>query len=125
SAAFTPRTVIPGVFDLVRAHNTGVAFSLLVGAPSWALAVLALAILAWIVHAMIVSSDRIERLLLAAITGGAIGNLIDRLRLGYVVDFLDVHIGPYHWPAFNVADAAITIGAIGLTWRAITARNRG
>ena len=49
-----------------------------------------------------------------AILGGAIGNLVDRMRLGYVVDFIDVHWGPYHWPSFNVADAAITVGALSL-----------
>ena len=58
--------------------------------------------------------DRWTRTAYALITGGALGNLIDRLRLGEVVDFLDCYVGAYHWPAFNVADSAITVGALML-----------
>ena len=74
------------------------------------LTVLAFAVSGWLVW-MLPHLDRLQRLAGAAIAGGAIGNAIDRLRFGRVVDFIDFHIGAWHWPAFNVADAAITIGA--------------
>jgi signal peptidase II len=74
------------------------------------LTVLAFAVSGWFVW-MLPKLDRLQRLAGAAIAGGAIGNAIDRLRFGRVVDFIDFHIGAWHWPAFNVADAAITIGA--------------
>ena len=60
---------------------------------------------------MLPNLDRLQRIAAAAIAGGAIGNAIDRLRFGQVVDFIDLHLGSWHWPAFNVADAAITVGA--------------
>ena len=103
-------------FNLVLVYNQGAAFSFLSDAGGWqkpllvAFAVAAAAI----VSLMIVRRPR-ERLLctgLALILGGALGNVIDRLRFGQVVDFLDAHAGGYHWPAFNVADSAITIGAL-------------
>ena len=108
------RPVIPGFFDLVHVRNTGGAFSLLAGAPSpWrnllfvALSLLAVGV---ILHVYRKAGDALLRAGLALVLGGALGNLLDRLRLGEVVDFLALHYGAFHWPAFNVADSAITVG---------------
>jgi signal peptidase II len=108
--------VVLPVFDIVRANNVGAAFSFLGNASGWqrwlfvALAlIVSVGLFLWL--------RRIERrawLLasgVALILGGALGNLIDRLRLGYVVDFVSVHWGPHYFPAFNVADSGITVGA--------------
>ncbi|HEX6738567.1 MAG TPA: signal peptidase II, partial [Vicinamibacteria bacterium] len=77
-----------------------------------ALALLAIAVYAWRLPA----SSRLPRLALALVIGGAVGNLIDRARLGYVIDFVDVFWGTYHWPAFNVADSAISVGVVLLVF---------
>ena len=110
--------VIDGFFNLVHVQNSGVAFGLFAeqgAARAWILAVLglvalsAVAVYFWI-------TPRGDLLLLTALSlvaGGAVGNLIDRIAAGGVTDFLDVYVGTYHWPAFNVADSAITVG-IGL-----------
>ena len=63
--------------------------------------------------------ERLARLSIVAIAGGAVGNLIDRIRFGYVIDFLDVSWRGYHWPAFNVADSCITLGVLGLLWSSV------
>ena len=103
-------------FDLVLAYNRGAAFSILAehsGWQRWFLTVLALAVSAWLL--VLIWQHRRERLLpfaFALVIGGALGNVIDRLNHGAVVDFLSFHAGPYYWPAFNVADSAITLGAI-------------
>lgn len=110
--------VIPGLVDFTHVRNTGAAFGLLNSADmpmKWALMVgLALvAILAIGAYGATLRADeKIARAGLALVLGGAIGNLIDRARLGYVLDFVDVYQGNWHFWAFNVADAAITIGAI-------------
>lgn len=103
--------------NLVLAHNTGAAFSLLSDAGGWQrwfFTVVSIAItvvlLVWL--ARLGRGQRLTALALSLVIGGAIGNLIDRLRLGYVVDFIDVHAAGWHWPAFNVADSAITCGII-------------
>ena len=107
-------------FNLVFVFNRGAAFSFLAGADGWQrwfFTVLALAVSGWIIVMLRRHPD--ERLLCAALTlimGGALGNVIDRLAYGAVVDFLDFHIGGWHWPAFNVADSAITVGAVLLVW---------
>jgi signal peptidase II len=112
--------VIPGFFNLVHVRNTGGAFSFLAGEPSaWRPALfvgLTLFVVAIIVFAYtkVHSKDHWSRTAYALITGGALGNLVDRLRFGEVVDFLDCYVGAYHWPAFNVADSAITVGALML-----------
>jgi signal peptidase II len=112
-------TVIPGFFDLTRVHNTGAAFGMLndVDFPMKpvALAVVATAALAGVAlyAAMLPASQWLARLGLACILGGAAGNLIDRVTLGHVVDFFDFHYAGWHFWAFNVADAAITVG-VGL-----------
>lgn len=113
---FRPLEILPWL-NLVLAHNTGAAFSFLSEAGGWQrwfFTVLAMGVtvflLAWLF--------RLKRgewhlgLALGLLIGGALGNLIDRVRLGYVVDFIDVHWAGWHWPAFNVADSAITCGII-------------
>ena len=109
--------VIPGFFDLVHTRNTGIAFSMLDDASplirEWllpifsAVAVVAIFVIFW---KQSQSATRV-RWALALILTGAAGNLYDRLMYGYVVDFLDFYVGNWHWPAFNVADTCITIGA--------------
>jgi signal peptidase II len=116
-ARFAPgeRLEITGFFNLVLAFNKGAAFSFLAGAGGWQTPLLvgfALAAAA-VVSVLLVRSPG-RRLFcsgLALILGGAVGNVIDRLRYGHVVDFLDLHAAGWHWPAFNVADSAITVGA--------------
>jgi signal peptidase II len=108
--------VIPGFFNLVHARNPGAAFSFLAGQQAaWRhwffVTVTAAALVLVFFFYRHPSTTRGQRYGLALIFGGALGNLVDRLRLGEVVDFLDFYVGPYHWPAFNVADSAITVGA--------------
>src|SRR5690349_24069573 len=108
--------VVTPYFNMVLVYNKGAAFSFLSDAPGWQtplLIVFALVAIA-IVGTLLVRSPG-RRLLctgFAFILGGALGNLIDRLRYGQVVDFLDFHAAGWHWPAFNVADSAITLGAV-------------
>jgi signal peptidase II len=114
--AYGERLEITGFLNLVLVYNKGAAFSMFADASGWQtplLIVFAL-VAAGIVGTLIVKNPH-KRLLclgLALILAGAIGNLIDRLRYGHVVDFLDFHAMGWHWPAFNVADSAITIGAV-------------
>lgn len=111
------RTIVPGFFDLVHRHNRGIAFSMLADFDwpwltplliSFALAVLAL--LVWLLVTDRAGGPR-ARAGMALILGGASGNLIDRMLHGSVIDFLDFYIAQYHWPAFNVADSCIVVGA--------------
>jgi signal peptidase II len=109
-------TVVPGLLDLTRVHNTGAAFGFLdpIDFPFKAL-VLALVAIAALVGLTIYSatlepSQRLTRTGLAFVIGGAAGNLIDRVTAGYVLDFVDVYRGNWHFWAFNVADAAINVG---------------
>jgi len=110
--------VIPGFFSLTHIHNPGGAFGFLArqdaSVRAWIfLAASSLAIvLIFLFYRQIPRTHRLLAAGLALIFGGAIGNLIDRLRFGKVVDFLDVYIGNMHWPAFNVADSAITVGVV-------------
>lgn len=111
-----PLPVVPGFFNLTLAHNRGAAFSLFHDASGWqrwlfvtlALTISAI-LMVWL--ARLRHGQHWLAASLALIIGGAVGNLIDRLRLGYVIDFLDVYVGRYHWPTFNVADSAISVGA--------------
>jgi signal peptidase II len=112
----TPVPLLP-FLNLTLVHNSGAAFSMLADAGGWqrwffvALsAVVSLALVAWI--ARLPAAQRLLGSALALVLGGAAGNLVDRVRFGYVVDFVDLHAAGWHWPAFNVADAAITVGAI-------------
>lgn len=106
---------VTGFFNLVRAHNSGAAFSFLNHSGGWqrwlfaAIAVLAAVTILWLLRKH--AGQRLFSFALASILGGAVGNLIDRLRLGYVIDFLDFHAWGTHFPAFNLADSAITLGA--------------
>ena len=111
-----PREEVTGFFNLVLVFNKGAAFSLFASAPGWQtpLLVTFALVAAAIVSALIVRNPE-RRLMcfgLALILGGALGNLIDRLRFGSVVDFLDFHALGWHWPAFNVADSGISVGAV-------------
>ena len=116
-AAFAPGERLPltGFFNLVLVFNKGAAFSLLAAAPGWQTPLfVAIAAVAIVVVSVLLARSSGDPLVcggLALILGGALGNLIDRLRYGQVVDFLDFHAFGWHWPAFNVADSAITIGA--------------
>lgn len=109
------RVVITGFFNLVLAYNKGAAFSLLARAPGWQSPLFAgIAVVAIVIVSVLLLRAPQRRVLCAGlglILGGALGNLIDRLCYGHVVDFLDFHALGWHWPAFNAADAAITVGA--------------
>ena len=115
-ALYESREVIPGLFNLTFVTNNGAAFSILAGQPAlWRqvffVAVNAIALICIAVFQHRLGKDsRLYTIALALIAGGAAGNLTDRLRLSHVIDFLDFYIGTHHWPAFNVADAAINVG---------------
>ncbi|MDB5730514.1 MAG: lipoprotein signal peptidase [Variovorax sp.] len=118
-------TTVTSFFNIVRAHNTGAAFSFLAGASGWqrwfftAIGVAAATFICWMLRSH--AGQKLFSFAMACILGGAIGNVVDRLMHGYVVDFLDFHWAGQHFPAFNVADSAITIGAVCLVldelWR--------
>ena len=103
--------VIPGFFRVTYVRNTGAAWGMFSG-NNLALAFLAFAMLVALVlfRRKIMPPGPLHRLALGLLCGGIAGNLFDRLRLDYVTDYLDFHLGAWHWPAFNVADAAICIG---------------
>jgi signal peptidase II len=109
------RLEITGFFNLVLVFNKGAAFSFLAGAGGWQTPLLvAFALIAAVVVSILLVRSPARGLFsagLALILGGAVGNVIDRLRFGHVVDFVDLHAAGWHWPAFNVADSAITLGA--------------
>jgi signal peptidase II len=111
-------TYLTPFLNIVRAHNTGAAFSFLAGASGWQrwlftlIGVVATVFIVWMLRSH--PGQKLFSFSLACILGGAIGNVIDRLMHGYVVDFIQVHWKQWYFPAFNVADSAITIGAIGL-----------
>lgn len=112
--------IVPNLFSLTYIRNPGAAFGFLAGSSNafrmvffGLTSIFALVLLCTILYRM-PERDWMGRLSVAAILGGAIGNLIDRLRFGEVIDFLDVYIDTYHWPAFNVADSAITVGVVFL-----------
>ena len=106
---------VTGFFNLVLTHNKGAAFSFLAAASGWQRGFfIGIALVAVVVISVLLARHAGERLFcasLALILGGAIGNVIDRIALGYVVDFPDFHVAGWHWPAFNLADSAITVGA--------------
>ncbi len=112
---FSPPRVIEVFqwFNLVPVWNTGISFGMLAGYSDWMPAIISgitiiisLVLLAW----LFVSVSVITKVALSLILGGAVGNIIDRIRFGAVIDFVDIHIFGFHWPAFNIADSAITIG---------------
>ena len=114
-----PVVFLEGVWNWTLAYNTGAAFSFLAEASGWQrwfFAVLAIGIsgllTVWLFRTP--RGDWRNALPFALIIGGALGNLVDRIRFGYVVDFIDWHWRGHHWPAFNIADSAIVVGAIAL-----------
>jgi len=117
--------VMESFFHLTYERNTGAAFSLFAQAPAWFrqpffLTATSVAIVALLLFLR--QTDRTHRLMvvaIAAVLGGAMGNLIDRILYGEVTDFLLFHWRGYYWPAFNVADSCITLGVIGLLWSSI------
>jgi signal peptidase II len=114
--------LIPGLLNLVHVHNKGAAFGLLSGwsaefawlffVATTALVLVVLGYLLW----QLPSDQWLATLGYSLVLTGALGNLIDRIRLGEVVDFIDVYYGHYHWPAFNVADSLVCVGAAVLVW---------
>ena len=122
-----PVPVIDSFFSLTLVMNPGLAFGMLAGTPAgwrWLVALLsigALAVLAVVGLRMLPTGGPLTPIALGLIFGGAVGNLIDRARFGAVVDFLDFYWRGYHWPAFNVADASISVGVVLLALRMLTA----
>ena len=108
-------TVVEHFFNICYVLNTGAAFGLLANSALrvpllTGVALVAVVVILWIFKR--IDGRQLQRIALSLVLSGAIGNLIDRIRIGAVVDFLDVHWYQYHWPAFNVADSAITLGVI-------------
>ena len=125
------RPLIHGLLNLTLVHNTGAAFGLLAGQPSilrtiffLGVSVVAMGVILWMVFRL-PQDQKLELFALSLIFGGALGNVIDRARLGEVIDFIDVYYRTYHWPAFNVADSAITIGVILLVSRLVFVKEKG
>ena len=112
-------------WNWVLTYNPGAAFSFLADQPGWQrwlFTVLALAVSGWIaLELRRHPGQKLLSLALALIMGGALGNVIDRIRFGAVVDFIQWHVAGYYWPAFNVADSAITVGAVLLVFSTLTA----
>jgi len=117
--------VVQGFFNITYVRNPGAAFGFLAGASPTVRALFLIGV--WIFASGLivyyVAKMKTEDILLtygmSLILGGAVGNLIDRVRLGEVIDFLDFYISTYHWPAFNVADSAVTVGAVILFYKLI------
>ncbi len=107
-----------GFFNLVRVHNEGAAFSFLAGASGWqrwfftVVGIAAALFIVWMLKSH--PGQRLFAFAMSCILGGAIGNVIDRIAHGYVVDFLQFHYGGWYFPSFNLADSAITIGAVAM-----------
>jgi signal peptidase II len=118
--AFGDLKQVTSFFDLVRYHNEGAAFGFLNDAGGWqkwfftGISVVAVIVITYLIKKH--SEQKLFCFGLALVLGGAIGNLYDRITLGYVVDFLNFHINNYYWPAFNVADSAICVGVAMLLW---------
>jgi len=119
---------VTGFFNLVHVFNKGAAFSFLANAGGWqrvffiGVTIAAVSLIVYLLRRH--GGDRLFCLGLALILGGALGNLWDRVMLGHVVDFLDFHAAGWHWPAFNVADSAITVGAALLILETLLAGRR-
>ncbi len=120
---------ITGWLNLTLAHNEGAAFSLLADAGGWQrwffiiiTVLISLVLLVWLWRQP--PDSRLLPTSLTLVLGGALGNLVDRIQQGYVVDFVDVHVAGWHWPAFNLADSAITVGVILLLIEGFMPRGR-
>jgi len=121
--------LVTGFFNLVRAHNTGAAFSFLAGAGGWQrwffVGLGAVATVFIVVMLRKHGEQTLFATALSLILGGALGNVTDRLLHGYVVDFLQFHWAGWYFPSFNVADSAITLGAVLLIWDELRRVRRG
>jgi signal peptidase II len=124
------RPIIPGFLSLTLVHNTGAAFGILAGESSplrtvffLVVSVVAMGVVLWLLWRLR-PEQKVEAVALSLIFGGALGNVIDRIRFGKVIDFIDVFYRSYHWPAFNVADAAISVGVFLLFWCLILGKDR-
>ena len=126
-----PVDVVPGLIALTLVRNPGLAFGLLAGIPAgwrWVvglLSLLALVVLLRVALRVLPRGGWREQTAIGLIFGGAVGNLIDRTRYGSVVDFVDVYFRGWHWPAFNVADSAITVGVALLALGLVTDKSPG
>lgn len=122
-------TPVTSFFNIVRVHNTGAAFSFLASASGWqrwffiGIGVVASVFIVWMLHRH--AGQRLFCFAITMILGGAVGNVIDRAVHGYVVDMLDFHAGGWHFPAFNLADSAITLGAACLILDEVLRVRRG
>ncbi|MFW6379706.1 MAG: signal peptidase II [Guyparkeria sp.] len=123
-----PVEILP-FFDLTLLYNTGAAFSFLADHDGWQrwffvflAVVITAALLAWL--AFVAIRDGRIKAGITLLIGGAVGNVIDRVVYGHVVDFLDFHVVGWHWPAFNIADAAITIGVALIIWAELRPADR-
>ncbi|MDN3543620.1 MAG: signal peptidase II [Roseateles asaccharophilus] len=120
---------VTSFFNVVRVHNTGAAFSFLAGASGWqrwffvGLGTVATIFIIWMLRRH--GQQTLFATALTLIMGGAIGNVVDRLLHGYVVDFIQLHWAGWYYPSFNVADSAITVGAVLLIWDEIRRVRRG
>jgi len=125
-----PVVVIPDLFHLVLVMNPGVAFGIFAGVPPrfrWLVTIfslLALVLLASLAFRVLPRGSLVNRLAVGLVFGGAAGNLLDRWRHGAVVDFIDIFWRSYHWPAFNVADSAITVGVCLLAFELARGQDR-
>ena len=123
-AMYQQIVIIPDYFSWTLAYNTGAAFSFLADQPGWQrwfFTILALGVSAWMaVEIRRHPEQKLLSLALALVMGGALGNVVDRVRFGAVVDFIQWHAAGLYWPAFNVADSAITVGAILLVFAQLT-----
>jgi signal peptidase II len=123
--------IVPGYVDLTFVLNPGAAFSLFATLPDWVRNPLfigisiAATVLIVVYRTRYLQDNRLASASLGLILGGAIGNLIDRVRFGVVVDFLDAHVHQYHWPVFNVADSAISVGVTLLLLEMLLEWRRG
>jgi signal peptidase II len=121
-ASMSLNETIPIVGDVVRLtyiHNEGAAFGLSIGSYSSQVFLVLAAVASALVLYLLLSApreERVQRVALALILGGALGNIIDRVRWSMVVDFIQVGVAGHFWPIFNVADSAVTIGAVLLAW---------
>ncbi|MFZ3141269.1 signal peptidase II [Polaromonas sp.] len=113
---------VTSFFNLVHVLNPGAAFSFLAGAGGWQrwfFLAIALAASAWLVWQLSRPLQKLEALTYSLILGGALGNALDRAVRGHVIDYLDLHLRGWHWPAFNIADMAIVGGAIALVLQSL------
>jgi signal peptidase II len=123
------RIGVAPVFDLVLAFNRGVSFGLFNAAgggrsESLLFSLVAAAIVVGLVWWLARAASLLLAVAIGLIIGGAVGNVLDRVRLGAVVDFLDFHVGPWHWPAFNLADSAICVGVAAMLLDGLLLRRR-